>query len=90
MTKYAGDPERLAADAIRPIIGQAVKELGLGADETEAFMLWMAEAYLKGRTDGADGFSQQVNLALSAEGIPLAVVLKHGTVQLSTEDRAEG
>jgi hypothetical protein len=88
MPKDAGDHAREAGDAVRPIYERAVKELGLGPAEAEPLMLWMAEAYVRGRTDGADGFAQLVNRALSAQGIPIVVVLKHDTVHLS--DRSEG
>ena len=47
MPTDAGDPEREAADAVRPIFERAVKELGLGPDEDEALVLRMAEAYLR-------------------------------------------
>ena len=90
MPTDAGDPEREAADAVRPIFERAVKELGLGPDEAEALVLRMAEAYLRGRTDGADVFGQQVNRALSAEGIPIVVVVKHGTVELSGGSKDDG
>jgi hypothetical protein len=86
----AGDSEREAADAVRPIFERAVKELGLGPHEAEALVLRMAEAYLRGRTDGADVFGQQVNRALSAEGIPIVVVVKHGTVELSEGSKDDG
>jgi hypothetical protein len=83
MAKDAGDPAREAGDAVRPIFERTVKELGLGPAEAEALMLRIAEAYVRGRTDGADAFARQVNRALSAEGIPIVVVLKHDTVDLS-------
>jgi hypothetical protein len=90
MPKDAGDPAREAGEAVRPIYERAVKELGLGPAEGEPLMLWMAEAYVRGRTDGADGFAQQVNRALSAEGIPIVVVIKHDTVHLSEESEGQG
>ena len=83
MPKDDGHHARDAGEAVRPIYERAVKELGLGPAEAEPLMLWIAEAYVRGRTDGADGFAQQVNRALSAEGIPIVVVLKHDTVHLS-------
>jgi hypothetical protein len=84
------DPERQAADAVRPIFERAVKELGLGPHEAEALVLRMAEAYLRGRTDGADVFAEHVNRALSAEGVPLVVVVKHGTVRLAEGSEDDG
>jgi len=83
MPTNAGDHAREAGDAVRPIYERAAKELGLSPAEAEPLMLWMVEAYVRGRTDGADGFAQQVNRELAAEGIPIVVVLKHDTVHLS-------
>jgi hypothetical protein len=84
MPKDAGDPAREAGEAVRPIYERVVKEFALTPGEAEPLMLWMAEAYVRGRTDGADGCAQQVNHALSAQGIPIVVVLKHDAVHLST------
>jgi hypothetical protein len=84
MPKDAGDHARQAGDAVRPIYERAVKELGLGPAEAEPLMLWLAEAYVRGRTAGADVFAVEVNRALSAQGIPMVVVVKHDTVHLST------
>jgi hypothetical protein len=52
----------------------------------------IAETYLRGRSDGAEVFAQEVNRALSAEDIPIVVVVRHGNVHLSDggEDDGEG
>lgn len=90
MPKDAVDHAREAGGAVRPIYERAVKELGLGPAEAEPLMLWIAEAYVRGRTDGAAGFAEQVNRALSSEGIPLVVVLKHDTLHLSADGEGLG
>jgi hypothetical protein len=42
----------------------------------------ISEAYIKGRTDGADIFAEQVNRALAARGIRVAIAVQHATVHL--------
>jgi hypothetical protein len=90
MPKDTGDPAREAGEAVRPIYERAVKGLGLGPAGAEPLMLWIAEAYVRGRTDGADIFAQQVNRALSAQGIPIVVVIKHGSIHLSAGSEGKG
>jgi hypothetical protein len=81
---------REAGDAVRPIFERTVKELGLGPAEAEALMLRIAEAYVRGRTDGAEVFAQQVNRALCAQGIPIVVVIRHGSIHLSAGSEGKG
>ena len=61
-------------------------ELGLDHRQAEQLLPKISEAYIKGRTDGADIFAEQVNRALATRGIHVAVAVQHATVRLLDED----
>ena len=76
MAKTAGQFEREAADAIRPIFERAVKELRLDGAGAAVLVLRMADAYVRGRGDGFDVSALPANRALSAQGIAIALMLE--------------
>jgi hypothetical protein len=76
--RRTGDLERGAADAIRPILDDTLKQLGLGPEAVEALVRRIAEAYMAGRADGIKVFPHKANRALSAEGIAIAFALEYG------------
>lgn len=71
--RSTGDLERGAADAIGPIVERTLKELRLGPEQAGLLRRRIAEAYMRGRTDGIDVFPPHANHALSAEGIAVAL-----------------
>jgi len=82
LVRRTGDLERGAADAIRPIIDHALKELGLGPAVVEPLVRRIAEAYMTGRAVGINLFPHTVDRALSAEGIAIAFALEYGPGRL--------
>jgi hypothetical protein len=86
LVTITGGHEREAADAVRAIFERTLEELGLSPDETEALELGIAESYVRGRSDGAAAFARQVNLALSAEAIPMVVVAQHDTADTDAQN----
>jgi hypothetical protein len=78
--RNAGELERKAADALGPIFERMLKELGLGPVKARLLMRQIAEAYMRGRTEGINVFPHQANRALSAEGIAIALALQHSRI----------
>ena len=86
MSGNSHDLVREAADAMRPIIERTVRELGLDQRQAGQLLPRISEAYITGRTDGANVFAEQVNRALATRGIHVAVAAQHATVRLLDED----
>jgi hypothetical protein len=78
--RSAGDLERGAADALRPIFDRTHKELGLGPAKARLLMRQIAEAFMTGRAEGINVSPHRTNTALSAEGIAIALALQHGPI----------
>ena len=86
MSGNSHDVVREAADAMQPIIERTVRELGLDQGQAEQLLPRISGAYVKGRTDGANVFAEQVDRALATRGIHVAVAVQHATIRLLDED----
>jgi hypothetical protein len=82
MTESSEDLVQEAADAARPIFRRTVEDLGLDAEAAELLVRRIVEAYLRGRSDGANVFAREMNRALAAVSIDAAVVVRHAPVRL--------
>jgi hypothetical protein len=74
--RSTGDLERQAADALGPVFDRTLKNLDLGPDKARVLMRHIAEAYMTGRAEAVNVFPPKANLALSAEGVAIALALQ--------------